>query len=209
MTFGEYLDHVDEGPTDLRLFLFELFKFAPELRHDIEVPRWLSALDRQFIVTFFGGPGGVTTFHHDVDLPHVFHVVLHGSKDFYLFAPSETKYLYPHPMTVRSYVDVVDPDLRRHPGFVHARGQHCRVQRGETLVIPSGQWHQVRYPERSWGLSLRKYEPRRIVPALYNMLIQEPIDRALDKVAPQRWFAFKERWAARATRGLDAHGESS
>jgi hypothetical protein len=199
-TFAEYIDRIHDGPTDVRLFLFELLDLAPELKEDIVYPYFLNPLDRLFVVTFFGGEGGVTTFHYDVDLPHVFHTVIYGTKDFYLYAPSETPYLYQHPFTVRSYVDMIEPDLQRHPRFAQARGQYCRVKRGETLAIPSGHWHQVRYTEPSWGLSLRKYEPRKIAPALYNMLIGESIDKVLTKLAPRGWWDWKERRSKRADR---------
>ena len=88
VAFGDYLDEILAGPTDRRLFLFQLFRMAPELRRDVVLPPWVDQLSRQFLVTFFGGAGGVTTLHYDVDLPHVFHAVLYGQKEFYLFDPN-------------------------------------------------------------------------------------------------------------------------
>jgi Cupin-like domain len=193
MRFASYLDAIENEPADLRLFLFELFKFAPELRGDIRIPSWAGPLSHLFLVSFFGGAGGASTFHYDVDLPHVFHTMIHGSKSFYLYAPDESAKLYRHPMTVRSYVDVRAPDLVRHPLFREARGRQCVLNAGETLVIPSGHWHQAVYAFASWGLSFRKYEAHRVPAGLVNMLVKEPIDRMLAKLAPRQWFAYKER----------------
>jgi Cupin-like domain len=195
MSFADYLDAIESGNTDLRLFLFELFKFAPELRADIQLPAWAGLLSRVFLVSFFGGAGGASTFHYDVDLAHVFHTVLHGSKTFYLFGPDQSTYLYRHPWTVRSYIDVRDPDLMRFPRFANARGHRCEVRKGETLVIPSGHWHQAVYSQVSWGLSFRQYEAKYLVGGITNMVVQEPIDRVLARVMPKRWFAYKERAA--------------
>jgi hypothetical protein len=195
MSFADYLNAAEAGNTDLRLFLFELFKFAPELRNDIELPAWAGLLSKIFLVSFFGGAGGASTFHHDVDLAHVFHTVIYGSKLFYLFGPDQDHCLYRHPFTVRSYIDVRDPDLHRYPRFAAAQGRLCEVHAGETLVLPSGHWHQAVYTKLSWGLSFRKYEVKHLPGGLKNMLIQEPVDRVLAKLQPRRWFAYKEHIA--------------
>jgi hypothetical protein len=203
MRFASYLDAIEHEHADLRLFLFELFKFAPELRKDIRIPSWAGPLSHLFLVSFFGGAGGASTFHYDVDLPHVFHTMIHGSKSFYLFAPNQSAKLYRHPMTVRSYVDVCAPDFVRYPRFSEARGMQCVLLAGETLVIPSGHWHQAVYDSASWGLSFRKYEPRLIPAALVNMLVKEPLDRMLAKLAPRQWFAYKERVSHQRSSGGD------
>lgn len=199
-SFGEFMSAAEAGESRERLFLFELFKMAPELRRDVALPEWMDVLSRQFLVSFFGGPGSWTTFHYDVDLPHVFHAVIYGEKEFYLFPPDQSSHLYRHPFTVRSYINAKVPDLARYPRFDVARGYRCRVKAGETLVIPSGQWHQTFYPELSWGLAFRKYKPTLVPRALLNMLAQEPLDRALTKLLGRRWFAWKEeRSGARHT----------
>lgn len=197
MRFGDFIELIHAGPTPKRLFLFELFRMAPELRADIELPDWVDSLSRRFLVTFFGGEGGTTTFHYDVDLPHVFHAVLYGQKDFHLFAPDQTPLLYRHPFTVRSYVDARSPDLQTYPRFALARGARCTVTAGETLVIPSGQWHQVHYDGPSWGIAFRKYQPRHVPRGLYNMVVQESVDKALTRLAPGRWTRWKQARAQR------------
>ena len=199
MRLADFIDAIEAGPTNRRLFLFELFRFAPELRNDVVLPSWVDSLSRLFLVSFFGGEGGLTTFHYDVDLPHVFHAVLHGEKEFYLFGPDQSDRLYRHPFTVRSYVNADDPDLDRFPRFAEAEGHRVAVKRGETLAIPSGQWHQVVYRQPSWGLAFRKYEARKVPRALYNMAIQESVDRLLTRAMPKRWFAYKERRAAQCS----------
>jgi len=38
MKFGDYLDEIRKGPSELRLFLFNIFKYAPQLKHDFVWP---------------------------------------------------------------------------------------------------------------------------------------------------------------------------
>lgn len=38
MPFGEYLTLIERGPTDLRIFLFDIFKIVPELANYIRFP---------------------------------------------------------------------------------------------------------------------------------------------------------------------------
>lgn len=195
MSFGQYIELIESSPTDTRLFLFELFRMAPELRRDIELPSWLGPLSKIFLVTFFGGEGGLTTFHYDVDLPNVFHAVLFGKKEFRLFSQDQSRHLYAHPWTVRSYVNTKKPNLTEHPSFANASGFACEVEAGETLFIPTEFWHQVYYPGASWGIAFRQYPLRKIPRALFNMLVQESVDRMLTKAAPKRWFAWKRKAA--------------
>jgi hypothetical protein len=38
MPFGEYLSIIEDGPSDLRIFLFDIFKKIPELNKDVNFP---------------------------------------------------------------------------------------------------------------------------------------------------------------------------
>jgi len=198
MTFSNYIDLIESGPTPVRLFLFRLLDKVPKLKSDILLPEWLDRFSHRFLFTFFGGEGGVTTFHYDVDLPHVFHTVLYGTKEFYLFSPKETPRLYRHPFTVRSYIDVGNPDYKTYPLLRDAQGIHCTVHPGETLFIPSGWWHQVVYTGPSYGVVFRQFLPRKIPQAFYNLLIAEPIDRLFTALAPEGWFRWKDTASGRA-----------
>ena len=42
MKFGDYLSLIEKGPTDLRIFLFDIFKKIPELADDIRFPTIMS-----------------------------------------------------------------------------------------------------------------------------------------------------------------------
>lgn len=204
MALADFLRATEDGKTNLRLFLFELFKFAPELRSDIVLPKWVGLFSRRILMSFFGGRGGTTTFHFDVDLPHVFHSVIYGEKVFYLYGPEQAAHLHRQPWTVRSDIDTSAPDLKRFPNFARARGQRCVVRAGETLVIPSKTWHQVHYASASWGVAFRKYELKHLPRAAYNMIVQETVDKLLTKLAPVLWTRWKREQSGERFADQDA-----
>ena len=63
-------------------------------------------------------------------------------KDFFLYAPDQTPYLYPDENRENySPVNILNPDYSIHPLFKKAKGLKVTLKPGETLFIPSGWWH--------------------------------------------------------------------
>jgi hypothetical protein len=88
--FREYLDLMLTSPMDLRLFAFNIFWQAPELRKDILWSDITQGFSKKFLFTFFGCKGSVTPLHYDPDLPHLLHTVLYGKKRIALFSNDAT-----------------------------------------------------------------------------------------------------------------------
>lgn len=94
-------------------------------------------------------PDGYTSHLH-FDLPHNLNSVLRGEKEVVLFAPRETRRLYPHSAFQRevypanSRVDLDALDVARFPRVRRARFRRAVVVAGETLYIPPRWWHFVR-----------------------------------------------------------------
>jgi ribosomal protein L16 Arg81 hydroxylase len=193
MRFRDYFKTILAGPSPLRLFLFQLLDVAPELRADVSIPTGFGKINRRHIFLFFGGPGSSPPTHYDVDLPNVFHTVIHGKRRIVLFGPEESRNLYQHPFTVRSYMDLEKPDYKTYPRLSNARGYECVLTPGQTLFIPSGYWHKVYYQTGGYAISYRQYVASRIPRGLYNLLIQESIDKLLNKLMPTRWSAWKHK----------------
>jgi len=124
--FGEYLDLMMTSSMDLRLFAFNIFWQAPELKLDMLWPDMTKGFSKKFIFMFFGCKGSVTQLHYDPDLPHLLHTVLYGKKRVILFSNEESKNLYKHPFNTRSYVDVDNPDLGKFPRLKYATGYRRR-----------------------------------------------------------------------------------
>lgn len=98
---------------------------------------------------FIGGRGASFPFLHIDELYlHNQLTQLYGSKEFILYAPDQTPYLYPLPDNPKvSQVDVLNPDYDRFPLFRQAKQIRVTVQQGETLLFPTGWWHTTQIHE--------------------------------------------------------------
>ncbi|MEO1573400.1 MAG: cupin-like domain-containing protein [Pseudomonadota bacterium] len=196
--FAQFLDAVLEGGRDLRMFLYNISRQIPELLDDVRFPKVGLRFSRRFVFTFFGCQGSTTPLHYDIDMGHVLHTVIRGRRRVRLFAPDQSEALYKHPFTVRSYVDLDALDTAQFPALARARGLEVVLEAGQTLFMPAGYWHEFHYLSAGIGLSMRAPSPRVAdrVAGLANLLILSPIDRAANKVAPNRWYQWKQRRAA-------------
>jgi hypothetical protein len=198
--FKEYLDLMLTSSMDLRLFAFNIFWQAPELKQDILWPDMTQGFSKKFIFMFFGCKGSVTPLHYDPDLPHLLHTVLYGKKRVVLFANEESNNLYKHPFNTRSYVDVDHPDFSKFPRLQEATGYQAIIHPGETLFMPSGYWHYMVYEEAGYAVCTRcaKLPLARKLRAYFNLLVCFPIDKIMNKLTAEPWFRWKEERARRA-----------
>ena len=96
---------------------------------------------------FFGGVNGWFPYiHYDYMHLHAIITQVYGDKEFIIYTPDQTKYLYvdenePWQSAVEHYYN---PDLKKFPLFANARPAKITVSAGETLFIPCGWWHTAR-----------------------------------------------------------------
>src|SRR5688572_30723602 len=58
MKFGDYLDLIQKGPVELRIFLFNIFKHAPQITEDFSYPiRFTRSFLQKYPMLFVGGAG--------------------------------------------------------------------------------------------------------------------------------------------------------
>jgi hypothetical protein len=197
MKFADYLNSILYTGKDLRMFLYNIISKAPELKEDVELPSLMKGFSKRFLFMFFGPQGAITQIHYDIDMSHVFHTAIVGRKRFILFAQSESKKLYRHPFTIRSYVDVEKPDFDRFPLLKEAKGYEVTLEPGETLFIPSGFWHHVVYEEAGYAISLRCPHHRILkrLEGVLNLVAMQMVDRLINKLAPEKWYQWKEKQA--------------
>lgn len=197
MPFGEYLDMlIRPEPCDLRLFLFNIFRFAPELKNDYKVPDIMDGFFNDFPFMFFGGMGSKVALHYDIDMSHVFLNQIYGRKRVVLFAPEQSKKIYHLPYTVASYIDVNHPDYEKHPALRYVTGYEVILHPGESLFIPSGYWHYIEYLDGGYSISLRANESltRRFKGAL-NLAKHYIVDKGMNKLLGEDWLAVKNKLA--------------
>ncbi len=200
MKFGEYLDLIESGPTDLRIFLFNLMKLKPELNKDIiyndvtggKVLQWLPYL-------FFGGEGSSTRNHFDIDMSHVFLSQYKGTKKIWLFPLEQSDLMYKLPYNFHGIANLKDPDYEKFPALKHLNGYEAEIHPGETIFMPSGWWHYIQYPTEGYSIAVRAL-PSKIYDkwrGFRNLVITKNFDDTMRKVFKDRWFQYKINTAQR------------
>ncbi|GLV42799.1 Jumonji domain containing 5 [Carabus blaptoides fortunei] len=137
-----------------------LFDQISELRNDILVPDYC-CLSKNYdescepdINAWFGPKHTVSPLHYDPKnniLAQVF-----GTKQIVLFAPKDSKYLYPHEGTLlnnTAQVNPLSPDTGMFPSFNQATMYKCLLRPGEMLYMPPKWWHHVTALDKSFSVS--------------------------------------------------------
>lgn len=206
MKFGDYLSLIEKGPTELRMFLYNIFEHAPELAKDFSMPDIMNGWNKRYYFMFFGGEGSTVNLHYDIDCSHVFLTQFQTRKRVYLFPHEQGKFLYHEPFTVKSQMDVNNPDFSRYPAFKHAEGFRTILEHGETLFMPSRYWHHIDYIEGGFSLALRSYTDWQMrLNALENIATHFVVDKGLNRVLGNKWHHWKkEKARARAEKAMAA-----
>ncbi len=192
--FSDYLDMLEHDvQSDLRIFLFNLFKLAPELKQDFDFPPIMEGYLRDFPYMFFGCAGSEVRLHYDIDLSNVFITQFGGTKRVTLFDQSQTKYLYKLPFTTHSAADISNIDYEKYPALKYAHGYRCDLEPGETLFMPSGIWHFMQYLNGSFSLSLRTINPSSLgkIRGAYNVFVVRKLDEFVNKFYKNTWSDYK------------------
>lgn len=211
MKFADYIELIKNTPTDLRIFLFDPIKHAPKLLDDYRAPKDLmdGFLD-SYPNMFFGGKGSITFLHYDIDLAHIFHTHFNGRKHVILFDYKWKDRLYQIPYATYALedYDVEKPDFDKFPALRGVKGVEAFLEHGDTLFMPTGYWHWMKYLEGSFSISLRAWDKSWAVKAksLYNLTLQRKFDDFMKGNFRERYMTWKERLAyKRANKALSKH----
>ncbi|RYY35894.1 MAG: cupin-like domain-containing protein [Sphingobacteriaceae bacterium] len=208
MPFDEYIDLIRSQPTELRIFFFNIFKHAPHLLEDIILPKDLmGGFIESMPAMFFGGSNSVTFLHYDIDLPHIFHTHFGGRKHVILFENKWKERLYCIPNTTYALedYDVLNPDTKRFPALEGVEGTEVFLEHGDTLFMPTGYWHWMKYIDGSFSLSLRAWDASiaRKAAGMYNLAIKGGLDSVLKMAFKGKYAKYREGLAIkRAERAL-------
>jgi hypothetical protein len=211
MKFGDYIDLIQKEPTDLRIFLFDPIKYAPKLLDDYRSPTDLMGgfLDK-YPNMFFGGAGSVTFLHYDIDLAHIFHTHFNGRKHVILFDYKWKERLYCIPFATYALedYDIENPDFKNFPALRGIEGKEAILEHGDTLFMPTGYWHWMKYLDGSFSISLRAWDKSWAIKAksLYNLTIQRKFDDMMKKNFRHRYMGWKEELAVKRAESALAKG---
>lgn len=147
-----------------------LAEWPPELSADVfpmpdcTQPNWLesrlfpSGENLASVEVYIGGRGAqFPVLHYDGLHTHAFLMQLYGDKEYIVFSPSQTQYLYARDgiEANKSQIhDLLQPDYAAFPLIKQAQGVRFSLHPGETLFVPSGWWHTARILSPSVTLSI-------------------------------------------------------
>jgi len=203
-TFGEYIDMISSGPAEWRIFFFNIFSHAPQLKEDFDWPSdYVAGFLKSMPSMFAGGEGSITHMHFDIDLPNILHTQFIGRKRVLLFPNEEKNKLYRKPFEVLSLADFSNyhdsilskVDTRRFPAIELARGYEVVMEHGDTLFMPSGYWHHMEYLESGFAMSLRAWNKtmKGKINGGWNVIGMRNIDTLMKKTIPEKWYNWKQK----------------
>lgn len=201
LTLSEYIDILESGPTDLRMFFFNLLQNCPELLDDFSYPDLGVKFFKKLPVLFVGGEGSSVVMHYDMDLANNFHFNFVGRKRVLLYPPEETKYLYKVPYSIVSMeiIDMDDPDFNKYPALAKAQGFEAILGHGDAIFIPSKWWHYIKYETASLSMTLRSLptSPGKVLEVLNNLVVMRNFDNLMRKLGGQQWIDYKNSQAVK------------
>ncbi len=203
-TFGEYVDMISKGPAEWRIFFFNIFAHAPQLKEDFTWPSdYVKGFLKSMPSMFAGGKGSITHMHFDIDLPNLIHTQFIGRKRVLLFPNEEQHKLYRKPFEVLSLADFSNyydsaktkVDTIKFPALKLARGYDVILEHGDTLFMPSGFWHHMEYLESGFAMSLRAWNKTIMgkINGGWNVIGMRNIDNLMKKTMPQKWYNWKQK----------------
>jgi len=211
MKLRDYLDLITKGEnSDLRIFLFNLFKYNPQLSKEFPCPEIMNGLLGNIGYMFFGGKGTTVRIHYDIDMSSVMHTHFGGRKKIILIPPIYSTLLYCLPFNTYSLIDLDKPDFNKYPGLEYINGYECILEHGDSLFMPSGYWHYMTYLDSSFSVSYRKLAPdfKTKTEGLLNLAVYMPFDKLLNMFLKDKWLQLKERVAEeRANEIITAYNE--
>ncbi len=186
INFGDYLDIMTSNvETDLRLFLFDIFKEHPDLTEQIVNPD-IGANLLKYRYSFFGTKNSATRMHYDIDYSNVFLSQFMGRKHVLLFERNQGLNLYQIPYTTHSFVDfskLGNPDYEaKFPRLDKLNGYELILEPGETLFMPSGYWHFISYLDSSFSVALRSLPNKfnYILASANNVFLKRNLNKVFD-----------------------------
>jgi len=191
MPLKSYIDLLQKGERNLRMFFYNILAEAPQLTKDFNYPDLGLHLFKKLPVLFLGGKDARVQMHFDIDMADILLCHFGGKKRIMLFSPEQTKYIYRVPFSFSSLntIDYENPDYEKYPALKELKGEIAELNHGDVIYIPSGYWHYIMYDDISFSMALRAFprRPKTFLKLLHNLLFIRTIDGLMRKVVGQSW----------------------
>jgi hypothetical protein len=167
LTMAEFIDLVQQSPTKKPKELpylrnKSMSDYFPELEQDISPrpvylePNWFATkfipkrIRNRRTDLFVGGVGSRFPYlHFDNYHGYAFVCQVCGEKEFIMYSPDQSNYLYPKKSAKNianssSIPDIENPDFEKFPLFKKAQPVQCVLRAGEMLFVARGWWHTTK-----------------------------------------------------------------
>jgi len=203
MPLSAYLELLENGENDLRMFFYNILENVPALLEDFDYPSLGMKFFKRLPVLFVGGKGAKVQMHYDIDLANLVLCHFGGPKRVLLIPPEQTEFMYKVPFSFSALhsVDFGSPDFDQHPALAKLDGYVAELKHGDALFIPSGYWHYITYHDIGFSMTLRSM-PTSLAgrtSLMKNIFVTRTIEGLMRKVAGQRWNDRNERLALEKT----------
>ncbi len=185
--------------SDYRMFVNPIMKKDKKLQIELPCPVFFKCRFQLSSLLFIGGKGCVVPLHFDFMKDDGLLVQFYGRKDVILVHQNQSDFLYRLPLNTTSMANLFEPDYKMYPALRKVEGTKITLHHGDTLFIPSGYWHQIKYVDASMSVAFRKWDPnpsKTYILALHR-LIQISFDKTVNFMLPKKWLYFKEHLAKR------------
>jgi hypothetical protein len=203
MPLRDYLERLQQGHNDLRVFFYNILAGAPQLTDDFHYPDLGLKFFQKLPVLFIAGQGTRVQMHFDIDLADILLCHFGGHKRVLLFSPEQTPYMYHVPFSFSSLFDVdfETPDYKKYPALHYLKAEVADLYHGDVLYIPPGYWHFIIYEETSISMALRAFPrtPVNFLKMLKNLLFIRTTEGLMRKLFGKRWVERNERLAIEKT----------
>lgn len=203
MSFGDYLDLLEAGENDLRMFFYNILENVPNLLNDFTYPDLGMKFFKRLPVLFVGGKYAKVQMHYDIDLANLVLCHFGGPKRVLLIPPEQTKYMYKVPFSFSALhsVDFSNPDFEKHPALAKLNAYVADLEHGDALYIPSGFWHYITYQDIGFSMTLRSMPTSLSGRAtlMKNIFFTRTVEGLMRKFVGQRWNNRNERLALERT----------
>ena len=203
LRLADYFKMLQHDERDLRMFFYNILRYAPKLLDDFSYPKIGLKLFKRLPVLFVGGRGAKVQMHYDIDLANLLLCHFGGTKHVLLIPPEQTKYVYkvPYSFSALHAVDLTKPDFERFPALRKINAWVAVLQHGDVLYIPSGYWHYIVYEDIGFSMTLRSIPTSfsKSLTLMKNIFITRTIEGLMRKLFGQKWNDRNERLAVERT----------
>ncbi len=203
LSLRKYVQRLKDGENDLRMFFYNILKYAPVLLNDFNYPKMGLKLFQKLPVLFVGGRGTKVQMHYDIDLADLLLCHFGGRKHVLLVPPEQTKYIYRVPFSFSALhdIDLSKPNYEKYPALKKLNPYVAILEHGDALYIPSGYWHYIIYEDIGFSMTLRAMPTQfnQRMTLLKNIFFIRVVEGMMRKFRGQKWVDRNERLAIENT----------